>query len=78
MAREIPRSHLTEPSIELNDTHGHSASDALLKFISTTIQSIRKEASVAGYGGDEFGVFLKVADAAEAFEVAESLRQRLE
>jgi diguanylate cyclase len=61
----------------VNDTHGHTVGDALLKFIANVIQSIREEASVARYGGDEFGVFLKVADVAEAQQIAEELRARL-
>jgi diguanylate cyclase len=61
----------------VNDTHGHTVGDALLKFIAGAIQSVREEASVARYGGDEFGVFLKVADAPEAHRIAEEVRERL-
>jgi len=61
----------------VNDTHGHSVGDALLRFIASTIQSIREEASVARYGGDEFGLFLKVTNAAEAYQIAELVCQRL-
>jgi diguanylate cyclase len=61
----------------VNDTHGHSVGDALLKFVANAIQSMREEASVARYGGDEFGVFLKAVDASEAYQIAEAIRQRL-
>lgn len=45
----------------INDTHGHSTGDDVLRFIGTTLKKLTGEAIVTRYGGDEFAVFMSVA-----------------
>lgn len=61
----------------VNDTLGHAVGDSLLQFIANSIQSLRSDASVARYGGDEFGAFVKVRTAEEGLEFAEMVRNSL-
>lgn len=57
-----------------NDTHGHQAGDALLRFVGTLLQaSIRPGDHAVRYGGDEFLLLLSNADAREAKQIAERL-----
>ncbi|WP_442509372.1 diguanylate cyclase [Novipirellula sp. SH528] len=62
---------------KVNDSLGHSVGDSLLKFIAAKIQSVEGNATVARYGGDEFGVFLRVTSAGEALQYAEAIRSSL-
>ncbi|GAA5509640.1 diguanylate cyclase [Novipirellula caenicola] len=61
----------------VNDHLGHTVGDTLLKFIAAKIQSAIGDATVTRYGGDEFGVFLRVASADEALQFAETIRNSL-
>ena len=45
----------------INDTHGHSTGDDVLRFIGATLKKLTGEALVTRYGGDEFAVFVSVA-----------------
>ncbi len=46
----------------INDTHGHAAGDAVLKYVATTIKAmIRKTDAFCRIGGDEFAVLLNDA-----------------
>ena len=45
----------------INDTHGHSTGDDVLRFIGATLKRLTGEAMVTRYGGDEFAVFVSVA-----------------
>ena len=59
---------------EINDTHGHSAGDAVLSHVAETlVASVRSSDVVGRLGGDEFGVILAQADASGAVAKAESL-----
>ncbi|EMI20600.1 diguanylate cyclase [Rhodopirellula maiorica SM1] len=62
---------------QVNDHLGHTVGDSLLKFIAAKIQSVIGDATVARYGGDEFGVFMRVAMASEALQFAEKIRDSL-
>ncbi len=61
----------------VNDTLGHAVGDSLLQFIARSMQELRSDASVARYGGDEFGAFVKVRTAEEGLEFAEMVRNSL-
>lgn len=60
---------------EINDNFGHSVGDDVLKFVSSEIQRIRADASIARYGGDEFAVFLTVEEAQQATDFANEIRR---
>ncbi|HTW49867.1 MAG TPA: diguanylate cyclase [Acidobacteriaceae bacterium] len=63
-----------------NDRYGHLAGDDCLRKIADTFTStVRRPADlVARFGGEEFGIILPDTDAAGAFRLAESLRNRVE
>lgn len=63
----------------INDTHGHTVGDALLKsFAARAGESLRAGDTVARVGGDEFVVLLaEVADRDEAQATAQRLLERL-
>jgi two-component system cell cycle response regulator len=60
----------------LNDTHGHSAGDLVLKKIAALLRnSFRQSDTVGRYGGEEFVVLLPETDIQVAWEKVESLRE---
>jgi diguanylate cyclase (GGDEF)-like protein len=62
----------------INDTHGHSAGDNLLRVVGGVLLSaFRDEDVVARLGGDEFGVLLPKTDDASLHTIAARLRTRL-
>jgi len=65
---------------KVNDTHGHSAGDGVLRHVAQTIQkNIRTNFdTVARYGGEELVVILPDADLATALKIAEKLRVAIE
>ena len=59
----------------VNDTHGHPAGDAVLKYVAAVVSSrLRAEDVFARYGGEEFVVLLRGIDLAGAARAAERLR----
>ena len=63
---------------QVNDRHGHSAGDRLLKTVAdTTSRSLRAVDSVARLGGDEFAVLMPETGAAAAQVVIRRVRRRL-
>jgi diguanylate cyclase (GGDEF)-like protein/excisionase family DNA binding protein len=61
-----------------NDTHGHSAGDAVLREVAHVIeQSVRNIDVAARYGGEEFVVLLVETGREAALAVAERIRERL-
>lgn len=60
---------------KVNDTHGHSAGDSVLRETSYTVkQNIRKEDVFCRFGGEEFVILLPNTDAKTAYELAERIR----
>lgn len=60
-----------------NDSFGHAAGDALLRGIGAMLQTEMRGGDLAcRYGGEEFTVILPDTGLAQAFEVAEKLRQK--
>ena len=60
----------------VNDTHGHSAGDAVLKVVARAIaEQVRPMDVVARIGGEEFGVILPSCAAPFASGVAERIRR---
>jgi diguanylate cyclase (GGDEF)-like protein len=63
----------------VNDTHGHSAGDEVLREIALRIRSVVRGYDFVGrYGGEEFLVVLPTCDAVTARHVAERIRMRVE
>lgn len=64
---------------QINDVHGHLVGDEVLKLVADTIRTEVSQADVAArYGGEEFAVIAAEADLTEAWELAESLRLKVE
>jgi len=63
---------------QINDTHGHLVGDDCLRSVARCFNEALegREALVARFGGEEFVAVLRVADAQEALQAAEVLRQR--
>ncbi len=63
----------------VNDTYGHDAGDAALRFLADVLRDeLRGVDTAARYGGEEFAVILPQAGLDGALVVAERLRSRLE
>jgi diguanylate cyclase (GGDEF)-like protein len=59
----------------LNDMHGHSTGDRVLRAVAGAIASqVRADDTPARYGGEEFAVLLRRASAEQATEVGERIR----
>jgi len=62
----------------LNDTHGHTAGDDVLKKLAEMLRgSFRQSDTTGRYGGEEFVVILPETDIATACRKVESLRARI-
>jgi len=62
----------------VNDAHGHSAGDDLLRMTTDGIRSQLRDTDIAArYGGDEFIVLLPETAATGARELAERIRRRI-
>ncbi|HMA33986.1 MAG TPA: diguanylate cyclase [Chloroflexia bacterium] len=63
---------------DVNDTYGHPAGDAVLRWMATTLGGeLRATDRLARYGGEEFAILLPETPARTAFHVAEGLRHRI-
>jgi diguanylate cyclase (GGDEF)-like protein len=64
---------------KLNDSAGHSAGDVVLRHVCELMKSsVRRVDLLARYGGEEFVVLLPQVTRAEALEVADKLRKKVE
>jgi diguanylate cyclase (GGDEF)-like protein len=60
---------------EMNDSHGHSSGDDLLRLFARTVSSLIRPADVmARLGGDEFALLFPETDAADARSIIERMR----
>ncbi|MCH8550592.1 MAG: diguanylate cyclase [Natronospirillum sp.] len=60
----------------VNDTHGHTVGDEVLRHLGRETRKNVRETDIAGrYGGEEFGVILPETSAAEALVFAERFRK---
>jgi diguanylate cyclase (GGDEF)-like protein/putative nucleotidyltransferase with HDIG domain/PAS domain S-box-containing protein len=63
----------------INDRYGHAMGDRVLQMVAMTLRSNLGPAHVVGrYGGEEFAVLLPATSPAEASQMAETLRTRVE
>ena len=63
---------------KVNDTHGHSTGDRLLKQVAKTIAAQCRQADLpARYGGEEFCILLPRVRVEQAQTIAESLRSKV-
>lgn len=59
----------------INDTHGHSVGDDVLRVVASALQSPLRESDIlCRYGGEEFAVVLPNTDIDQAVVIAERLR----
>ena len=64
---------------KVNDTHGHTAGDAVIKNTSYVLMNTIRKTDIAGrYGGEEFGVILTNTEGHTAQYFAERLRKKIE
>lgn len=62
----------------VNDTHGHPAGDAAIRFVGETMQSmLRREDRVARFGGEEFVMLLLDVTEADMMAMAERVRRAI-
>jgi diguanylate cyclase (GGDEF)-like protein len=63
----------------INDRHGHSTGDEILKMVAHTIRdAVRSMDVVARYGGEEFAVILPHTTKRDAYDIAERMRRGVE
>jgi len=64
---------------KVNDTHGHSAGDAVLRTVARAVRSVTRQVDLCGrIGGEELVVVLDRCDSDRALTVADRLRERVE
>ncbi|WP_404299494.1 GGDEF domain-containing protein [Halomonas sp.] len=64
---------------QVNDTYGHDIGDLVLQAFAHTVREMLREGDVlCRMGGEEFAILLPATTQAQAMQVAERLRQRLE
>jgi diguanylate cyclase len=59
-----------------NDTYGHLTGDQVLRLVGMTLRDrVKRKATLARFGGEEFGIILPDVTLETAFEVAETVRK---
>lgn len=62
-----------------NDRYGHLTGDLILREVARLIQeNVKPDHLVARYGGEEFAVLMPGVEAAQALEIAERIRRRVQ
>lgn len=63
----------------INDTHGHSMGDEVLRQVAATLLSVARESDVVcRYGGEEFAILLPETNANDAAVIGERIRAAVE
>lgn len=63
----------------VNDKHGHSFADSMLKYVSSTIKRyIRSSDLIARYGGDEFIIYMENVTKNTATQIAHRIQKTVE
>ena len=63
---------------QVNDRYGHKAGDEVIKMVVKVCQNRCRETDIFGrYGGEEFVIVLKEADAGQALQIAEFIRMQV-
>ncbi|WP_051540882.1 GGDEF domain-containing protein [Ahrensia sp. 13_GOM-1096m] len=63
---------------KINDTYGHDVGDAALMTITNVIRdTIREDDFVGRLGGEEFGIYLRLLNKRQAYEIAERIREKV-
>ena len=63
----------------VNDTFGHPAGDQVIRAVAEVAIACTRGGDLVGrIGGEEFGIILQDADVAQAYEVCERVRQRIQ
>lgn len=60
-----------------NDTYGHDTGDNVLKLVASIMKSIRGNAKVFRYGGEEFTILFKGKETQECLEYLDELRDKI-
>lgn len=64
---------------KVNDTYGHNAGDAVLKFVANILQeTVKEKGLIARWGGEEFNLMLSNTSLQEGLELAENIRACIE
>ena len=64
---------------KVNDLHGHEAGDAVIVEIARRLQAMMRQSdTVVRWGGEEFLVITRQSGQADAFQLAERIRLRIE
>ncbi|WP_156337178.1 sensor domain-containing diguanylate cyclase [Paenibacillus dakarensis] len=62
----------------VNDMYGHAVGDEVLKHLAAEMRLTAREQDICfRYGGEEFGILMKIEDIEEPYAIAENLRQRM-
>ncbi|CAH0529618.1 GGDEF domain-containing protein [Vibrio hippocampi] len=62
---------------KFNDTYGHDTGDQVLKLVASKLTSVKGNAKVYRYGGEEFTVLFKGKNAADSHQYLDDLRQEI-
>jgi diguanylate cyclase (GGDEF)-like protein len=64
---------------KVNDLHGHEAGDAVIKEIARQLQAMMRQSdTIVRWGGEEFMAITRQSSQADAFQLAERIRLRIE
>lgn len=62
----------------INDTYGHMMGDEVLKALANVMSTRFRDMEIARYGGEEFCAFMPDIPESTVFEIAKTMRERIE